>query len=156
MTIQDLQESETRAESQSILSGDYESSQISETSGDGKEGLKANGDGKGFHIADKLKNGVGTSLLVLGGVGAGMLLMYMFDPQQGRRRRALARDKAKSASNKTKKVIGKKSRDLRNRAQDVLIEAKKTLMPENNRELSGEENLQESSESMNQAQSPQM
>lgn len=111
------------------------------------QNLKGFGNGKaeGFHVADKLKNGVGTGLMVLGGIGAGMLLMYMLDPQQGRRRRALVRDKAVKVKNKTANTIGKKSRDLRNRAQGVLAGAKK-IMPGNGKEESTAiENTQESS-----------
>ena len=80
-----------------------------------------------------------SALILLGGVGLGAALMYMLDPDQGRRRRALARDKIVSASNKTGKAIGKKSRDLRNRAQGVIAETSKMLgvRGERNRDQQG-------------------
>ena len=59
----------------------------------------------------------------LGGVALGAGLMFILDPDRGRRRRAVARDKVTSAVNKTGEVIGKKSRDLKNRAQGVVAEA---------------------------------
>jgi hypothetical protein len=56
--------------------------------------------------------------------------MYIFDPEEGGRRRALMRDKATGLSNDAKQAIGSKSRDLRNRAQGLLHEAKSGLPTE--------------------------
>jgi gas vesicle protein len=64
--------------------------------------------------------------MVIGGL-SGAALMYMFDPEKGRTRRALLRDKVVSASNKTSKLIDQKSRDLKNRAQGIFAEAKKAI-----------------------------
>lgn len=61
---------------------------------------------------------------LVGGVGLGAALMYLFDPDRGSRRRALIRDKVESAANKTGDYAGKMSRDLRNRAYGVVSEAK--------------------------------
>jgi hypothetical protein len=61
---------------------------------------------------------------VLGGMAAGAALMYLFDPNGGGRRRALMRDKAIGLSNDAADAIASRSRDLRNRAQGVLHEAK--------------------------------
>jgi osmotically-inducible protein OsmY len=45
--------------------------------------------------------------------------MYMLDPDRGRRRRALVRDKLVSAANKTPDAIGAAARDLSNRARGL-------------------------------------
>jgi hypothetical protein len=66
-------------------------------------------------------------LAVLGAAAAGAALMYVFDPDEGGRRRTLIRDKAVGLSNDAKDAIGKKSRDLRNRAQGLLHEAKSVI-----------------------------
>ena len=61
---------------------------------------------------------------ILGAVGAGAALMYLFDPNGGRRRRALVRDKAVGISNDVRQTVESKSRDLANRAQGFIHEAK--------------------------------
>ena len=61
---------------------------------------------------------------ILGAVGAGAALMYLFDPNGGRRRRALIRDKAVGISHDVTDAIGAKSRDLSNRAKGFVHEAK--------------------------------
>jgi len=66
-------------------------------------------------------------LAVLGAAAAGAALMYVFDPDEGPRRRSLMRDKAVGLSNDAKDAIGKKSRDIRNRAQGLLHEAKSAV-----------------------------
>jgi hypothetical protein len=72
-------------------------------------------------------NGASGFLMLLGGIGIGAGLMYLLDPDQGRRRRALLRDQLVSATNKANKQIGKKARHLQNRAQGVIAEAKSSL-----------------------------
>src|SRR5262249_28654346 len=59
---------------------------------------------------------------VLGGLGLGAGLMYIFDPDRGKRRRAIARDKVTDVVSRTGKAIGSKSRDLKNRAQGAIAE----------------------------------
>src|SRR5262245_13283371 len=59
-------------------------------------------------------------LVVISGVGLGAALMYIFDPDRGKRRRALLRGKVETAANK----VGKMGRDLRNRAGGVVAETK--------------------------------
>ncbi len=54
--------------------------------------------------------------LVLVGIGLGAALMYVLDPQQGNRRRALARDKLTKAAHRTGKAVGATSRDVAHRA----------------------------------------
>ncbi|MBA3438628.1 MAG: hypothetical protein H0T92_02000 [Pyrinomonadaceae bacterium] len=66
-------------------------------------------------------------LLLLGGIGLGAMLMYMLDPDKGRRRRALVRDQITSASHRASKALRRTSRDLSNRAQGVVAEARKML-----------------------------
>ena len=57
-------------------------------------------------------------------VGAvlGSLAAFMFDPQQGRRRRSLVRDKVVHAGVVGRDYVDGKTRDLRNRAQGVVAE----------------------------------
>jgi len=75
---------------------------------------------------------------LLGGIGLGAAVMYVLDPQGGRRRRALARDKAVSLANKTSKVVSARSRDLANRAKGVAAEAR-SIVVEGGDRAAGEE-----------------
>src|SRR5262245_25900730 len=68
-----------------------------------------------------------TAWSLLGGFGLGAGLMYLFDPQQGRRRRALVRDKAARAARRAEEGLGKLRRDLANRAVGLAAEAKGLL-----------------------------
>jgi CBS domain-containing protein len=56
------------------------------------------------------------------GVGAG--LMYLFDPNRGRTRRAIARDKATSLYSASGEVVSRTAQDLRNRAAGVASNTK--------------------------------
>ena len=58
------------------------------------------------------------------GVGVGAALMYFFDPDRGRRRRALVRDKVEAAGNKANLYAEKMGRDIRNRAYGMVSETK--------------------------------
>jgi uncharacterized membrane protein len=60
-------------------------------------------------------------------LGAG--LMYLLDPQQGRRRRALVRDQLVHAWSDLDDMIDTAARDLRNRAQGMFAEARAALRP---------------------------
>ncbi len=84
---------------------------------------------QGYSRFGRRKEGEGLAkgLLLLGGIGLGAGLMYMLDPDKGRRRRALVRDQLTSASNRASKALGRTSRDLSNRAQGVVAEARKRL-----------------------------
>ena len=62
------------------------------------------------------------NLLFLGGIGLGAGLMYIFDPDRGRRRRATARDAAHHIVNTIDDALGKTSRDMSNRAQGFVAE----------------------------------
>jgi len=61
---------------------------------------------------------------LIGGVGLGAALMYIFDPDRGGRRRALIRDKFEAAGNKASCYADEMSRDLRNRAYGAVAAAK--------------------------------
>jgi len=63
-----------------------------------------------------------TGLFLGAGFGAGM--MYVLDPRQGRRRRALARDKVVSALSRANDAIGATARDMANRARGVVAETR--------------------------------
>jgi gas vesicle protein len=65
-----------------------------------------------------------TLLAFLAGVAVGAAAMFIFDPQQGRRRRALARDQLVRAGHQTADFVEGKSKDLRNRAQGVAAETR--------------------------------
>lgn len=69
-------------------------------------------------------------LAILSGVGLGALMMYLFDPQGGNRRRALIRDKAVGMSNDAKEAISGRAEDLSNRAKGLMHEAKSAFSSE--------------------------
>jgi hypothetical protein len=66
-------------------------------------------------------------LTILGGLGLGAAAMYLLDPNGGRRRRALIRDKAVGLSNDLRQTVEARSRDLGNRAKGLLHEAKSAM-----------------------------
>ena len=66
-------------------------------------------------------------LTILGGIGVGAALMYLFDPKGGNRRRALIRDKAVGLTNDAKQAISGKAEDLSNRAKGLIHEAKSAV-----------------------------
>ena len=57
------------------------------------------------------------------GVGLGAGLMYVLDPDRGRRRRALLRDRASHTVGEALDALGKNGRDVRNRARGFVAEA---------------------------------
>ncbi len=61
------------------------------------------------------------------GLIAGSIGMYILDPENGRRRRSMAMDKANKYRNKAMQMGGKKARDLSNRAQGTMHEAANVL-----------------------------
>src|SRR2546423_5570448 len=61
---------------------------------------------------------------LVGGAGLGAALMYIFDPDRGKRRRALLRDKVEATGNKVSEKAEKMGRDLKNRAYGVVAETK--------------------------------
>jgi len=71
--------------------------------------------------------GLNTGLLLIGGIGLGAALMYLFDPEKGRWRRALVRDKVIGATNQASQLLGQTSRDLQNRTHGIVAEAGSAL-----------------------------
>lgn len=64
---------------------------------------------------------------ILGCVALGALGMYLLDPVQGNRRRALVRDKVHHLLVQTRKAADAKSRDVRNRIEGIGAETKGAL-----------------------------
>ena len=58
------------------------------------------------------------------GAGVGALIMFIFDPDSGRRRRAYARDRATHYGKQATDAVESTARDLRNRAQGLAAEAR--------------------------------
>ncbi|HEX7333013.1 MAG TPA: YtxH domain-containing protein [Pyrinomonadaceae bacterium] len=73
-----------------------------------------------------MKRAVG--LIGAAGIGAG--LMYLFDPDRGKRRRAGIRNKAIHINHIATDVATKTQRDLRNRLRGVVCELKALVRPE--------------------------
>ncbi|HJU65258.1 MAG TPA: SRPBCC family protein [Gemmatimonadaceae bacterium] len=62
------------------------------------------------------------TLALLGGLGLGAVLMYLLDPDRGKRRRHMVRDKAVRALHVSADAVDATGRDLRNRAQGAAAE----------------------------------
>ncbi len=63
-------------------------------------------------------------LRLLGALGIGAAAMYFFDPEHGRRRRALARDKLTRYQKELTTYAEGTAQDLRNRAQGMAADAR--------------------------------
>ena len=61
------------------------------------------------------------------GLGTGAALMYFLDPNRGRRRRALVRDKAVALSNDASEAISGTAEDLSNTAYGIMAETNKAI-----------------------------
>lgn len=59
-----------------------------------------------------------------GSLGVGALLMYVLDPQVGRRRRAVVRDKLNRLAHNATDAVDVTARDLQNRVQGMTAKAK--------------------------------
>jgi uncharacterized membrane protein len=70
------------------------------------------------------------NLGLLGTLGLGACLMYILDPQQGKRRRAVARDKMTRFTHKSLDAIDVTSRDLKNRAFGLVAETRRLISRE--------------------------
>jgi hypothetical protein len=66
-------------------------------------------------------------------LGLGALAMYLLDPQQGRRRRALLQDQLTHARSVLRKRAAGTARDLSNRAYGVAAEARSAITTEPDR-----------------------
>jgi hypothetical protein len=58
------------------------------------------------------------------GFALGALAMYVFDPDSGKRRRAIARDKTVGTLNDAVESVQSTARDLKNRAQGLAAEVR--------------------------------
>jgi hypothetical protein len=82
---------------------------------------------------------VGTIMITaLGALALGAGLMYLMDPASGRRRRAVARDKALSTARHTTETVRRQGRYYAGKAKGLAAEARSHVMgnePENDRQL---------------------
>jgi uncharacterized membrane protein/gas vesicle protein len=69
-------------------------------------------------------------LLPLAGAAVGAVAMYLFDPDRGRRRRALLRDQVISAASHLDDTIETIAHDLAHRAQGLVAEARSAMAEE--------------------------
>jgi hypothetical protein len=63
----------------------------------------------------------------LAGFALGVLTMYLFDPAQGNRRRALVKDKVYSATVTARKRADARARDIAHRARGLAAEARRAV-----------------------------
>ena len=63
----------------------------------------------------------------VGGLAVGAAAMYMLDPDRGKSRRALVRDKATSYARKGIRAARGKAEDLKHRAQGLIAKSKHSL-----------------------------
>jgi hypothetical protein len=66
-------------------------------------------------------------IALLGGLGIGLAAMYFFDPEQGRRRRALLRDQMVKWSRITSETLSGRAEDLRNRGIGLAHETRSAI-----------------------------
>jgi hypothetical protein len=66
--------------------------------------------------ATKSRPSMVPGLAILAGIGGGMAAMFFFDPEEGRRRRALLRDQLNKWLRQLRGAFGGRAADLRNRA----------------------------------------
>lgn len=67
---------------------------------------------------------------LLTGFGMGVGLMYFLDPERGRRRRALVRDKVTHASTAGRRAVGATRRDVADRATGVVARVRRAVRRE--------------------------
>ena len=73
-------------------------------------------------------NTFGRDMAILtAGFGVGALIMYMLDPAEGRRRRALARDQVTHFVTEAEKKVEAKARHWSNRARGVVADTKSAV-----------------------------
>ena len=66
-------------------------------------------------------------IFLLAGLGSGMAAMYFFDPEEGRRRRALLRDQLRKFSRVATETLSGRAEDLRNRSAGLTHEARSAV-----------------------------
>jgi osmotically-inducible protein OsmY len=75
-------------------------------------------------FAKETDSAIRTGAMLLSGLGLGAALMYVLDPERGKRRRALVRDKAVRTAHKASDRLDARSRDWKNRARGAAAELK--------------------------------
>jgi uncharacterized membrane protein/CBS domain-containing protein len=85
---------------------------------------------RGYFAAPGTTRSGGPGRGLLGGVGLGAGLMYLLDPDLGRRRRALARDRAVRAVGRIDDCVNAAACDLAHRARGVAAEVRARLVSE--------------------------
>ena len=75
------------------------------------------------------KDPTATAAALLAGIGIGAAAMYLLDPDQGRRRRALLRDQLIKARRVTGETVQGLSRDAANRARGAAAETRSSAEP---------------------------
>jgi uncharacterized membrane protein len=93
----------------------------------GENGI-AKKEGRGMFATIKRDIREGTALL--GGLGLGAGLMYLLDPDRGRRRRATARDQVVELLHEAVDTLDKGLRDLNNRVSGRLVRAVSAVIPD--------------------------
>lgn len=83
------------------------------------------------------RNGLIDNATLVSGMILGATAMYILDPQQGRRRRALARDKAVRGANLLGRWMNQQARDMGNRAIGHVAEWRSNLR-DNTRQIDDE------------------
>jgi pyruvate carboxylase len=68
--------------------------------------------------------GRSSGMWIVGALALGALAMFLLDPVQGRRRRALVRDKMVGVATTTRKRADATSRDIANRARGMVAEVR--------------------------------
>jgi len=64
---------------------------------------------------------------IIGGIALGALAMYLTDPVQGRRRRAMAQDKMRSMTHRTSDTVGSVMRDASHRLSGLQAQASRLI-----------------------------
>lgn len=76
---------------------------------------------------ERESHGLSRFTVAIGAAALGAAAMYLLDPDHGRRRRALARDKVNSARIRTRKAAERTARDLNNRARGLVAKTRKMI-----------------------------
>lgn len=67
------------------------------------------------------------AVAIMFGAAAGAGVMFILDPANGRKRRALVRDKTVKAWNESSRAVNRTTRDLRNRSAGLAHDARKAV-----------------------------
>jgi hypothetical protein len=68
--------------------------------------------------------------VLIGGAGVGATVMYLLDPDRGRRRRAMLRDKGLHGIRSTGRALGVLSRDVAHRSHGLFAKSKSVIARE--------------------------